>query len=253
MKVTFIGVGEACDANYPNTSLLLDVPGGPPFQVMLDCGFTTPHQYFKSCSDPDALKYLWISHFHGDHFFGTPLLLLRLGEMGRQAPLTIVGPAGVEEKIEQALSLAYSGFLTRKEFPLHYSTMAPGDEMSDGGLHWRCALSDHSRPSLVVRIDAAGTSLFYSGDGRPTSQSRDLAGGCRLIVHEAFRVKGETPGHGTVADCIPFAVKAGAEMLALVHVSRNDRKNFRPEIMGMISQVEACRVFLPEPGDSVLI
>jgi ribonuclease BN (tRNA processing enzyme) len=93
MQIHFLGVGEACDGNQPNTSILLkpdieDTAG----RILLDCGFSVPHQYFSLDPSPEELEILWISHFHGDHFLGTPLLLLWFWEMGRQKSLHILGP-----------------------------------------------------------------------------------------------------------------------------------------------------------------
>ena len=100
-----------------------------------------------------------------------------------------------------------------------------------------------------MRIEDGRSSLFYSGDGRPTPETLDLARGCDLAVHEAFRLDGETPGHGTVLDCIRFAREASVRMLALVHVQRNERRDRREEIAKAVGEVKDLRVFLPEPGD----
>ena len=41
MQVQFIGVGEAFDERYANTSVLVTVPGPDgPTHVLLDCGFS---------------------------------------------------------------------------------------------------------------------------------------------------------------------------------------------------------------------
>jgi ribonuclease BN (tRNA processing enzyme) len=45
MQVLFLGVGEACGPAGPNTSIL--VKGRNERKVLLlDCGFTTPYQYY---------------------------------------------------------------------------------------------------------------------------------------------------------------------------------------------------------------
>ena len=84
---------------------------------MLDCGFTVPSLYWQQTSDQDDLDALWISHFHGDHFFGVPALLLRLWEMKRSKPLAIVSQTGVERIVTQAMELAYPGFFAKTHLP----------------------------------------------------------------------------------------------------------------------------------------
>lgn len=249
MEVFFLGVGEACDTRYPNTSLLLNTESGKK-SVLLDCGFTTPHLYFKQCSNPNELRALWISHFHGDHFFGVPLLLLRFWEMDRHEPLFVLGPQHVRQKVFQAMDLAYPGFLGNLNFSLKFHEVEPASPVHAAGLLWSTAENQHSERSLAVRLGDGAKSLFYSGDGRPTRQTCDLARGCGLAVHEAFRFNQDTAGHGSVAGCLDFAGQAGIPHLALVHLERRDRELHADRIRETIQKAEFCNVFLPEPGDT---
>ena len=127
MELYFLGVGEACDAAQPNTSILVKTAarenGG---RILLDCGFTVPHAYFRLEPGADELEFLWISHFHGDHLLGTPLLLLRFWEMGRQRPLAILGPPGIRAKVEEAAMLGYPNLLKRLGFSLLFHELQPG-------------------------------------------------------------------------------------------------------------------------------
>ena len=251
MELLFLGVGEACDPVRYNTSILVKDAGVSPVSLLLDCGFTTPHRYFHHCDDPEELHILWISHFHGDHFFGVPLLLLRLWEMGRRSVLTILGPAEVKGKVLEAMELAYPGSAAKLGFSLDFRPLRPGDKLVVAGLEWGCAPCDHSAAALAASVRIGKKRLFYSGDGRPTSQSRHLAAGCDVIIHEAFRYDGSTPGHGSVTGSIEFAEQAGAGMLLLVHMKRDDRRRLGRQIQDMASRYEGLQVLLPEPGDRI--
>jgi len=244
MKVCFLGVGEACDADHPNTAILVTTDIG---QALLDCGFTAPHAYFALCKDANELDALWISHFHGDHFFGVPLLLLRFWEMGRKKPLVILGPPGIEDRIAAALSLAYPSMRNHLDYTISFVEMAPGIPVNAAGMQWRTAANDHSIPCLSLRLDGKDKSLFYSGDGRPTPATLGLAKNSNLIIHEAFRVSGDTPGHGTISGCLDFAVKAEAGALALVHIQREERQR-RQEIDTLTGKA-GMLVFIPRAGD----
>lgn len=246
VEVIFIGVGEACDPMYPNTSLLVK---NDEQQVLLDCGFSTPPLFFKSSASGDELDGLWISHFHGDHFFGTPLLLLRFWEMGRSRLFTIMGRPGVAEIIRRAMDLAYPNMYSRLGFPIEFIELEPGAKVAAAGFSWQAAVNDHPEPCLAIRVEQAGKALFYSGDGRPTPESLQLARGCDLVVHEAFRASGETPGHGTISGCLDFARRAGVANLALLHIQRNERREKLPEIRAAIAG-SGLNVLLPEPGET---
>lgn len=246
MKVHFLGVGEACDPERFNTSLLI-ADGSKEHYILLDCGFTTPHRYFSDCSEPNQLDALWISHFHGDHFFGVPLLLLRFWEMGRTKPLLLAGPSGLQEKIETAFDLAYPFFLGKLKYALQYREIEDGGSLQAAGFLWNVAATEHSQPCLALKLSGGGKSVFYSGDGRPTVASANLAAGCNLIVHEAYRVAGQTANHGSLAGCFELARQAGCERLAVVHVAHYEREHV--EIPRLLRESGLPGAFLPEPGE----
>lgn len=255
MKITFLDVGEACDPQYPNTSILLQTDNRSTAQyTLIDCGFTTPHSYFKLCSDSEQLDALWISHFHGDHFFGVPLLLLRFWEMGRVKPLLILGQQGIEEKICQALELAYPGFKVKLNYPIEFRVVEPGHDVEALDFIWKTAESEHSQKCLALRLDATnGKSIFYSGDGRPTQATLALAHGCNLAIHEAFGMENKIPGHGSIRGCLDFARNAEIENLALVHLQRDVRQKQQNEIQQIIGGINGFNVFLPEAGDVFMV
>ena len=246
MKIHFLGVGEACDPERFNTSLLV-VSGSNSHYILLDCGFTTPHRYFADCFDPNQLDALWVSHFHGDHFFGVPLLLLRFWEMGRDKPLLLVGPCGLREKIEMALELAYPSFLAKLRYALQYRELEDGGSVQAAGFLWQVAAMEHSQPCLALRLTAGGKSVFYSGDGRPTSATASLVKGCALVVHEAYRVAGQTANHGSLAECLDLARQTGCEKLAIVHVAHDERE--KVDMERLLRESGLPGVFLPEPGE----
>ena len=254
MKIDFLGVGEACDPFHPNTSLLVQSTiNGRQRVMLLDCGFNAAHRFFRVCSDQDMLDALWISHFHGDHFFGVPLLLLTFREMNRTKPLEIIGQPGVREKVYDVMDLAYPNFREKLQFQVEFREIEPGSQITVSGFSVKAAENEHSIRSFSVRIKDGESRLFYSGDGRPTEATLELARECHLIVHEAFRVSGKTSGHGTIAGSIEFARKAGVANLALVHIERHDREERQQEIREMLLKTEGLNAFLPESGDAVEI
>jgi ribonuclease BN (tRNA processing enzyme) len=253
-RVTFVGVGEAFDEALGNTSVLVSTPstatGG---QVLLDCGFTAAHAFWRCSPDPMGLDAVWVSHFHGDHFFGIPLLLLRFWEERRERPLTLVGQAGLEDRIRAAMELAYPGFLDKLQYELSCLEAAPGRELERFGLRWSFAETGHSSPCLALRLANGRKALFYSGDGAPTPATLSLAEGCDLIVHEAFGLDQTATGHGTVEACVKMATTCNAKALALVHVNRDVRRDHAGSIRSRLNALDGVRAFLPEPGDQLKI
>ncbi|MCE5334979.1 MAG: MBL fold metallo-hydrolase [Desulfobacteraceae bacterium] len=252
MRVKFIGVGEAFDENYTNTSLLVRTErDGKSVAVLMDCGFTAPPGVWRDCPDPDGLDAVWISHFHGDHFFGLPALLTRYWETKRAKPLIIVSQEGVEEVVAQALRLAYPAILEKLPFDLRFETLEPGTSADIAGLAWKSALNGHGQRDLAVRLSDGEKTVFYSGDGRATEETLSLASGSDLIAHEAFLLDRDMPGHGSIMQSIDFAARAKARMLALVHIARHERRERRKQILQALDSVTGLRAFMPEPGFEV--
>jgi len=238
MRITFLGVGEACDPKHGNTSILLEIPGQ--FSLLIDCGFSVPHRYFSHCDSADSPDAVWISHFHGDHFLGLPLLLLRLWEMGRTQPLLLIGQEEMEEKWKEAMELAYPGFTAKLSFPVRSLTAAAGQPLAVGPLTLTPARTIHSQPNLGLLIDDGLHRFYYSGDGRPTPESARLTADCDLAVHEAFTLEDSVSNHGSVQSCLALARTQRIKRLALVHLERHTRR--REELTALLAAEE--RAFL---------
>ena len=252
MEIHFLGVGEACDGNQPNTSILIRTDAKETAgRILLDCGFSVPHQYLSLNPPEDELDALWISHFHGDHFLGTPLLLLWFWEMNRTKPLNVIGPPGIKIKIEQAMDLAYPNFRDRIQYLLLFHEINPDDELDIAECLWRGAYNEHSQPCLSLRLDLQGKSIFYSGDGRPTPKTQSLAEGCDIIIHEAYGFEDSVPGHGSIKKCLDFARNSGTKRLALVHMQRDVRIQAQDSINNLQSGYKDAEILLPERGNTI--
>lgn len=249
MEIHFLGVGEACDGRQPNTSILVktadDQKAG---RILLDCGFSVPHQYLALEPSADELEFLWISHFHGDHFLGTPLLLLWFWEMDRTKPLHIIGPPGIENAVVQAMKLAYPNFLARLNYPLVFHEIGPENPLHLTDTLWKTAYNEHSQPCLSLRLSVNEKSIFYSGDGRPTGATLSLANRCDMIIHEAYALADSFPGHGSIETCLAFARNAGVKRLALVHIQRDLRRQCPEAFAGLLKDTDALEIILPESG-----
>jgi len=254
MEIRFLGVGEACDGNQPNTSILLKTDADEATgRILLDCGFSVPHQYLSLNPLPEELETLWISHFHGDHFLGAPLLFLWFWEMNRTKPLNIIGPPGIKVKIEQAMELAYPNFMSRFGYPLLFQELTPDKNLHISNSIWKTAYSEHSQPCLSLRLELNGKSIFYSGDGRPTPMTRSLAAGCDIIIHEAYSFEDSVSGHGSISTCLDFARNSCAKRLALVHMQRNVRIQCADVIANFQRELADIEIMIPEKGSTLSV
>lgn len=249
MDIFFIGVGDACDPDHGNTSI--HVVTDSRVRILFDCGFSVPHSYFAFCDDPEQLDLVWISHFHGDHYFGLPLLLLRFWEMGRSKPLALTGQPGISEKVYAAMDMAYPGFMKKLCYELQFHEIEPDEIQEVAGLTFHTVETLHSQRNLGVLVSDGVKKLYYSGDGRPTNGVIDVVKDCDIAIHEAFRLNDEFPFHGSIAGCLELFEKGGIKNLAMVHLDRSFRKDQARAISEIIDKNPS--VTLPVQGNLITV
>lgn len=106
MKLTILGCHSATprwDANP--TSQVLEIKG---HLFLIDCAEGTQIQLRRFNVKFSRIKHVFISHLHGDHFFGLVGLISTFRLLGREADLHIYGPKGIKEAITLQLKLGKS-------------------------------------------------------------------------------------------------------------------------------------------------
>lgn len=71
---------------------------------LIDCGEGTQMQMRRYHIRFGKINHIFISHLHGDHFFGLYPLLSTYNLMGRKTPLNIYAPAPIEEMLNRHLA-----------------------------------------------------------------------------------------------------------------------------------------------------
>lgn len=87
---------------------------------LIDCGEGTQSQMRKYKVGFSKINHVFISHLHGDHFYGLIGLISTFGILNREKKLTIYGPKGIQEII--LLQLKYSKSTIKFELIFHELT-----------------------------------------------------------------------------------------------------------------------------------
>ena len=110
MEITILGCHSASPrANARPSAQLLEMRG---HLFLIDCGEATQIALRNANAKFARIKHIFISHLHGDHFFGLFGLISTFQLLGREAEMHIYGPKGIKEAVLLVLKLggAYTPF-----------------------------------------------------------------------------------------------------------------------------------------------
>lgn len=118
MELTILGCHSASPRNNARpTAQLLEMRG---HLFLIDCGEATQIALRNANAKFSRIKHIFISHLHGDHFFGLFGLISTFQLLGREAEMHIYGPKGIKEAVLLVLKLG--GAYT--PFPLYFHELS---------------------------------------------------------------------------------------------------------------------------------
>ncbi|ENH97403.1 ribonuclease Z [Gracilibacillus halophilus YIM-C55.5] len=150
MRVIFTGTGSGIPNKQRNVSgILLEILQESDAVWMFDCGEGTQHQILHTPTKPRKINKIFITHLHGDHIFGLPGFLSSRSFQGGESPLTIYGPKGIDDYVEQALAVSQ----TRLTYDIHYEIIDEGHIFEDTNFRVFAKQLNHGIPSFGFRIE----------------------------------------------------------------------------------------------------
>lgn len=114
LGITILGNNSALPAHdrHPTAQLLTT----PEHLLLFDCGEGTQMQLARYKIRRSKINYIFISHLHGDHYFGLPGLLNSMGLQGRTQDLHLFIP----EKLKAILELQFEAANAILPFKIYY-------------------------------------------------------------------------------------------------------------------------------------
>lgn len=146
--VTILGNNSAVPAfdRHP-TSQVVTIDG---VNYLVDCGEGTQIQLINYKIRRSKISHIFISHLHGDHYFGLIGLINTLSLLSHQQELHVFGPSPLHEIVQLQLKVAD----TRLSFPLHLHTIdGPATLFETDKLCVKCFRTNH-------RIECYGFSFI---------------------------------------------------------------------------------------------
>lgn len=145
---------------------------------LIDCGEGTQIQLRRFRAKFSKIKHIFISHLHGDHFFGLFGVLSTFDLLGRQAPLNI----HAHPKLKEILDF-HKKKIGEQRYPILFHPITPGQE---GIIHEDSRVVVKTFP-MKHRIPANGF-LFRERD-QPRSLRKDAVVRYKIPIKEIQHVK----------------------------------------------------------------
>jgi ribonuclease Z len=137
---------------------------------LFDCGEGTQFRLLDAGLNRSRLDAVFVTHLHGDHFYGLPGLLTTLALLERKAPLTIAGPAGLREVLHGIPGLVDDAL----PYAIRWAALAEG--FDHAVVYEDAALTVEARP-LDHRVFTAGYRLQERArPGRLDAEAARVAG-----------------------------------------------------------------------------
>ncbi|NXG52779.1 RNZ1 protein, partial [Psilopogon haemacephalus] len=203
MDITFLGTGSAYPSPTRGASALVLRREGECW--LFDCGEGTQTQLMRSHLRAGKITKIFITHLHGDHFFGLPGLLCTLSLQAtsdpNKPPVDIYGPLGLRNFVRRSMELSHSQLL----FPYAVHELIPTCD--------QCPEEEFKEFSYLDRDEIFG----QGGQGRrlhldPVENSYLLIEDEQLVV-KAFRLFHRIPSFGFVVEEKPRTGKLNVQKL----------------------------------------
>ncbi|MGI9275062.1 MAG: ribonuclease Z [Endozoicomonas sp.] len=150
MRLTFLGTSAGMPTTERNVTALALALDDSRDWYLVDCGEGTQQRLLRCRYTLSGLKTIFITHVHGDHMFGLPGLITSASMQGRQEPLTICAPEGVESFVRHSLACAA---VTELPFELEFRrTDMDGFQLDDDHVTVTSHALSHRVPSYGFRF-----------------------------------------------------------------------------------------------------
>ena len=220
MKLTVIGSSDAFGSGGRlQTCFHVAWSGG---EFLIDCGATSLIGLAREGIDPSGIPVIFVSHLHGDHFSGLVWWLIHaLHVAKRTAPLTVVGPAGIEERFTAAAEALFPGSTSSpRPFDLVFRTYGDFEPLEEQGIRVTPFVVSHpsGATSYALRFEVDGKVLAFSGDTEWVETLVPTAGGADLFICECFAFETEPRYHLNWRTIEANLEKLGARSVLLTHL-----------------------------------
>lgn len=221
MRLTVVGSGDAFGTGGRlQTCFHVARPGG---DFLIDCGATTLIGFQKLALDPNDVSLIFISHLHGDHFAGLVWWMLHAAYVGkRTAPLTVVGPPGLEARFRTASEALFPSAEPRElNFDLRFGEYDRNGSALFGDVAVEVCEVRHpcNAPPFALRLSVDDKVIAFSGDTEWVDGLVDISRDADLFICECYAHITKTPYHMSWGELQTRVDDITAKKIMLTHMN----------------------------------
>ena len=258
-QIIFLGVGGAM-VHAPADNHTAFLIRAHTSTVLLDSGPSIMRQLELASIGVEELTHIYISHQHGDHSLGLPMVLLNRVLFWPELPLTVMAAPEVLHAAYGIVSLAYPDLMQRIDAIVGFTPLdtnpSPSPLPSDATVTYRLAPGSHTVPTWAIRLDfSSGKSLVVSADTGLAEPIARLATGATLLVHDSFDLTPPADGlqiHSSADQVGELADRAGVHTLALVH-RKDTSEQAAFSYRALAAKHFGGEILVPQAGDTVTL
>lgn len=221
VKVQFLGSGDSFGSGGRfQTCIMVE---GPNCRFLIDCGTSSMIAMRAQGVEPNSIDAILLTHFHGDHFGGVPFILIdAMLASKRNRPLTVAGPPGTRERMEEMSEALFPGsHIMTPKFPLEYIEMEVGrpNRVLNLTVTPQPAVHTPETHPTILRVEYAGKTITYTGDTDWTDDLITAAKGADLLIAECYFYEKRIKAHMIYKTLREHLHELGAKRMVLTHMS----------------------------------
>jgi len=259
-EIIFLGTGGAFSAGKrSNVAVMLKTEE---LSTLIECGPSILQQLARVGLCAGNVEHLFVSHSHGDHVLGFPMLVL--GRLKAADRLHVYAGPNTIATLKMLWTLAYADFDSHYLRTDWHRLSERGADKTDlpNGVVLQTFEVPHPPgvQTLAARWDfPGGLSVAFATDTTPNLATVELARGCDILIHEASYSATLQPDqdpsihfHSSAQQAGQIARDAGCDRLALVHLGTEGSDH--PDVLAKEARADtSLDVLVPDDGDRVIL
>jgi len=225
MKLTILGSGTAVPLK--NRSAPANYLKIKDKNILVDCGSGAIRQLEKSGNSYKDLDYIFLTHFHPDHFSDLTILIEALNytpNFTRKKDLIILDPVGIKSFFSKYIAPIEG--VRPKDFKIKIREIV--NEVHFEDFRIEILNTNHNRESIAYKFTEKKKSLVISGDCGFEKGLIDFSKSSKVLLLECSQdSKKRDNGHLNSKECGIIARESKASKLILTHLYTGSSEKVR--------------------------